>query len=129
MSVFIIALLFAFNACLFPQSYDMYKAKSYNNFNNKSYNRYKNPAPYDALRESYIDYEKKLLYRRSRNNYYNSFNNSSIYNSNDWHYPYAIKMKTYDAIINSELNSAYPNFPKVNMYLNRKIKMHHLMNK
>ncbi len=127
MSFFITALLLIFNACLFSQSYDMYKAKSYNNFNN--YNRYKNPAPYDALRESYIDYEKKILYRRTRNNYYNNFNNSSIYDYNDWHYPYAIKMQTYDAIINSEINSPYPNLPKVNMYLNRKIKMHHLMNK
>ena len=126
MSVFTIALLFIFNACLFPQSYDMYKAKSYKNFNNNSY---KNPAPYDALRKSYIDYEKKLLYRRTVNNYYNNFNNPRIYNFNDWHYPYTIKMQTYDAIINSELNSPHPNLPKVNMYLNRKIKMHHLMNK
>jgi len=133
MSVFTIILLFLFNACLFPQSYDMYKAKSYNNFNNNTYNRYKNPAPYDALRESYIDYERKLLYRRSINNYYNNFMfspySSSLYDAQGWHYPYAIQIATYDTIINSELSSGSPNFPKINLYLNKKLRIRHLMNK
>lgn len=142
MRVFTIILLFTFNACLFPQSYDRYKAKSYNNFNNNSYNKYKNtspynryhnPAPYDTLRGSYMNYENRYFYRQSRRNCYNNYvfpsRNLGLYHATGWYYPYAIQIATYDIIIKSELGSPYPNFPKINLYLNKKLRIRHLMNK